>query len=247
MGSNRIEPIQHSFWSENHNSGERYDNCEAKINNPDLVRRPSLNERNESKNTLIKKARTNIEERRLYNYKASDWCYNLLCCCKLKRFSRGNYSLYNRHKLYKQGVDKFANEIDIVSFTKSLLRQLKTLVSSFTDDNEKYLSTFQHQNCLRLIDWENCKHGESNEFQIPNLISRYEVIDSYYKEIRKFFREFTTKDYRLLNGVFSNKDLKKDELDQITNKKDKIGEDMNQCDSNLPHHELDINQTMHYF
>ena len=66
-------------------------------------------------------------------------------------FNKTDYSLYNRHKLYKQGVERFNQEIDLVHYTKSL-RLLKTLLSSLMDDSEKHLSIYQHQNCLKLID-----------------------------------------------------------------------------------------------
>ena len=65
--------------------------------------------------------------------------------------SKTDYSLYNRHKLYKQGVERFNQEIDLVHYTKSL-RLLKTLLSSFMDDNERTLSAYQYQNCLKLVD-----------------------------------------------------------------------------------------------
>ena len=34
--------------------------------------------------SLFDAVRMNIENRRLYNYKTTDLCYNILCCCKLK-------------------------------------------------------------------------------------------------------------------------------------------------------------------
>ena len=84
--------------------------------------------------------------------------------------NKTDYSLYNRHKLYKQGVKRFNQEIDLVYYTKSL-RLLKTLLSSLMDDSEKTLSIYQHQNCLKLIDWDIWnKQQKLKEKQIPNFI-----------------------------------------------------------------------------
>ena len=65
--------------------------------------------------------------------------------------NKSNFSLYNRHRLYLKGAEKFNQETDFVYYARSL-RLLKMLVSSLMDDSEKYLSVYQHQNCLRLID-----------------------------------------------------------------------------------------------
>ena len=85
-------------------------------------------------------------------------------------FNKTDYSLYNRHKLYKQGVERFNQEIDLVHYTKSL-RLLKTLLSSLMDGSEKNLSIYQHQNCLKLINWDmwnwDIKHQEN---EMPKLI-----------------------------------------------------------------------------
>ena len=85
-------------------------------------------------------------------------------------FNKPNNSLYNRHELYKQGVERFNQETDLVHYAKSI-RLLKTLLSSLMDDSEKHLSIYQHQNCLKLIDWDlwnkDIKHEQK---EMPNLI-----------------------------------------------------------------------------
>ena len=92
-----------------------------------------------------------MKHRRAFNFSSSDKWYNSLCCLKLKKFfNETDYSLYNRHKVYLQGVDKFQKEIDVVNYTKSL-RLLKILCSSLMDDSERFISNYQHQNWLRLI------------------------------------------------------------------------------------------------
>ena len=130
----------------------------------------------------------------------------------LNAFSCGSNSLYTRHKVYQQGIDKFSQEIDIIYYVYSL-RKLKTLVSSLMDDSEKYLSVYQYQNCLRLIDCSKCQENQPEELQIPKLVSNNKEINSYHQEVVSFFRsyleeKFTTKDYRVLKGVFCVDDLK---------------------------------------
>ena len=108
--------------------------------------------------------------------------------------------------MYQQGVDKFAQEIDVISYTKSL-RLLKTLLSSLMDDSEKYLSIYQHQNCLKLFDRDMNEDDASEDIQIPHLMSNSETIESHQKEVNRFFRSYmeenlTAKDFRLLKGVY---------------------------------------------
>ena len=81
------------------------------------------------------------------------------------------------------------------------------------DDSEKYLSVYQYQNCLRLIDCSKCQENQPKELQIPKLVSNNKEINSYHQEVVSFFRsyleeKFTAKDYRLLKGVFCVDDLK---------------------------------------
>ena len=60
-------------------------------------------------------------------------------------FKNTGFSLYNRHQLYKQGVERFNQEIDLVYYAKSI-RLLKTLLSSSMDSGKMELSIYQHQN-----------------------------------------------------------------------------------------------------
>ena len=50
------------------------------------VVKPIYTQRYDYRESLAKKANDSITNRRLYNYKATDMCYNLLCCCKLRCF-----------------------------------------------------------------------------------------------------------------------------------------------------------------
>ena len=71
---------------EEYKSGEFDENPET-LNNRASQPTTAINAQTKlHKDRLIDKAKTNMKNRRLYNYKASDWCYNLLCWCKLKCF-----------------------------------------------------------------------------------------------------------------------------------------------------------------
>ena len=48
--------------------------------------KPIYTQRYGYRTSLAKKANDSITNRRLYDYKATDMCYNLLCCCKLRCF-----------------------------------------------------------------------------------------------------------------------------------------------------------------
>ena len=162
----------------------------------------------------------------------------VIICYDVERwnaFSSKSDSLYKRHKLYLKGLDKFSQEIDILYYTKSL-RLLKTLLSSLMDDSEKYLSMYQHQNCLKMIDWDLCQDETPEEHQIPKLTSNETMIELHHTHVNEFFRsyleeKFTAKDYRLLKGVFWEQDLKNDELKLIYSE-DKNSEDS--MSSNYP-------------
>ena len=108
-------------------------------------------------------------------------CYNLFCWWKSQKFfNKTDYSLYNRHKLYLQGVEKFHNEIDVLNYTKSL-RLLKILLSSLMDDSEKFMSTYQHQNWIKLINCDLCKEETPKNYKIPNLICKISDIENHTK------------------------------------------------------------------
>ena len=132
----------------------------------------------------------------------------ITCCAAANSdaFSHNSYSLYSRYKLYQQGLDKFTQETDIVYYAKSL-RLLKTLLSSLMDDSEKYLSVYQHQNCLRLVDCDLCQDDTQDNLNIPRLLSDSSKIVPHNSNTNQFFEnylkeKFTAKDYRLLKGVF---------------------------------------------
>ena len=84
----KITPFSYSDHHRSRESrlDENKENYEAENHDENLAISPIHNKRNQYKDSLIDKAKTNIMNRRQYNYKASDWCYNLLCLCKLKRF-----------------------------------------------------------------------------------------------------------------------------------------------------------------
>ena len=75
------------------------------------------------------------------------------------------------------------------------------------DDSEKYLSVYQHQNCIRLVDCDLCQDEVPDNLSIPKLLSDSSKIVPHNRNTNQFFEnylkeKFTAKDYRLLKGVF---------------------------------------------
>ena len=108
----------------------------------------------------------------------------------------------------------------MIHYTKSL-RLLKTLLSSLMDDSEKFMSIYQHQNWLKLIDWDLCHAPQQkDELLLPKFIDNFSKVDSHIENIDKFFAQYleeqlTARDYRLIKGVFWDEDLTNDELQLI--------------------------------
>lgn len=161
--------------------------------------------------------------RRRYNYTCGDFTYNLLCCCKcLSRDNTKPYSFYNRHKLYEKGIDKFNSEFDAEHFVKSL-RNLKILIASLMDDSERFMVTFQQRNALHLIQKDSDSESDEDAMgkKIPKMITNNTVsVENHKDRIKEFClayysEQLTDKDFKLLNGVFSKRTLKNDELEYL--------------------------------
>ena len=90
------------------------------------------------------------------------------------------------------------------------------------DDSERYMSIYQHQNWLRLIDWDQWNdERESTEKSMPKLIGDISKIDLHVKDVNDFFDQYlkeqiTAKDYRLLKGTFWDEELRNEELQAIS-------------------------------
>ena len=115
---------------------------------------------------------------------------------------------------------KFEQEIDLIHYVKSL-RLLKTLIYSLMDDKQRHLSIYQHQNWLKLFDWDLCKENTKiTDHVAPKLICKVSQIKDHDTAIKKFFdkylkQQLNDKDYRLLKGVYWGENLTDDELEKI--------------------------------
>ena len=83
LNSNNGMQESKSVEIELNNQGNHYG---VENNGISSVVKPIYTQRYDYRASLAKKANDNITNRRLYNYKATDMCYNLLCCCKLRCF-----------------------------------------------------------------------------------------------------------------------------------------------------------------
>lgn len=80
------------------------------------------------------------------------------------------------------------------------------------NDNERKLVAFQHSNTLDLIGEQS--ESEDDYSKIPKILEKQsEEIEEHHKDISEFIENYLTKkfeveDYKLLNGVFSDKILR---------------------------------------
>lgn len=76
----------------------------------------------------------------------------------------------NRLSLYKKGEHKYAHEFDAVQFSKNM-RNIKALIASLLDDNEKYMIKNQKTNVL-LLQESSSEEDLSDQDKVPKLFSK---------------------------------------------------------------------------
>lgn len=154
-----------------------------------------------------------MKERRRFNFSVFDFIYNLYCligwmfCCKRKRSS-----LFKRYKYYEYGENKYMKEFDAAYYAKSI-RRLEMLVNTFMDDSERYLVNYQKNNTISLHSDYTATSDSDDEFKkAPKMISKKTKKELHSQRIEEFFSKYlkeklTEKDYRLLHGVVSKKQM----------------------------------------
>ena len=127
------------------------------------------------------------------------------------------YGVYNRYKLYEQGIDKFTKEFDAEYYSKSL-RNLKILVAFLMDDNERFISSFQQYNALSLqnIDYESESEDEATK-DMPKYLQKDDCAEQHRENINEFLKKYlqedhSAKDLKLLKGTYARKNMKNREL-----------------------------------
>lgn len=127
------------------------------------------------------------------------------------------YGVYNRYKLYEQGIDKFTKEFDAEYYSKSL-RNLKILVASLMDNNERFISSFQQYNALSLqnIDCESDSEDEATK-DMPKYLHKEDHAEQHHENIIEFLKnylqeEHSAKDLKLLKGTYTRKNFENHEL-----------------------------------
>lgn len=147
--------------------------------------------------------------------------YNLLCCCKALSCNKNKpYGFYNRFQLLEKGLDKFSSEFDAEQYAKSI-RNLKMLVSSVMDENERSLGKFQHTNTISLIKSESDEESEGEiDKEMPKLIERKSTLAHHRNIVDKFLLKYytekhTSKDYKLMNGIMTKKTLTNEDIKKM--------------------------------
>lgn len=134
--------------------------------------------------------------------------------------------MYNRYQLYEKGIDKYIKEFDAQYYAKSL-RHLKMLVSSLMDDSERFMSVYQHYNCVSLIksDTEDDSENEAIKDMPKLLHAKDDETKAHYRNISEFLENYysethSSKDFKLLKGAFTSKKLKNSEMVDLNPEKE---------------------------
>lgn len=163
---------------------------------------------------LLKNSFDSMKSRRIYNYSAHDFCYNLCVCFKCKPKKQGDrLTAYDRYQLYKQGSEKLGLEFDAIEYTKSQ-RKLKMLVDSLLDKRERALISFQYINTIHY------DHESENEIELPSLIEKADKVQEYHESLNKFIESYTEevltrRDFRLINNVFRQTPITEETLNEM--------------------------------
>lgn len=193
----------------------------------DEVLKPSI------KRKLVKEAKVNMENRRRYNWSYFDLAYNLFWPNVLKSgrwFCNRPMNLHDRYELFKLGEAKFTEEFDCFHIVHSL-RDLGMLVGSLLDDSERYLGIYQQTRCISLRQVKEAKEEEQpqDESSLPKLLDKHGKSEEHEQAVKEFFRKyikekFTSRDYKLLRGIFSTVTMKNDEIQNLMNDSRELGE-----------------------
>ncbi|CAI2382440.1 unnamed protein product [Moneuplotes crassus] len=189
------------------------------------------------KDVLSEKAHKAMKRRMRYDWKISDFVYNffspitwLLCGWWMKK---NRFNANTRMKLYEKGEAKFLNEFDAVYYARCM-RNLNTLVGSLMDDSERFMITYQKTNCISADGETESSYSDDNYDDVPKMFAKAKKkqhktkVDDFMEEYKK--ETWTSKDYRLLNGVLSHEQLTNKQLSELQDDRDstKLYQD-NEC------------------
>ncbi|CAI2382433.1 unnamed protein product [Moneuplotes crassus] len=176
---------------------------------------------------LANKAHKAMKRRMRYHWKVSDFVYNffspitwLLCGCWMKK---NRLNAHTRMKLYEKGEAKFLNEFDAVYYARCM-RNLNTLVGSLMDDSERFMITYQKTNCISADGETESGYSDDNYDGVPKMFAKakkrqHQVkVDDFMERYKK--ETWTSKDYRLLNGILSHEQLTNKQLSELQDDRD---------------------------
>ena len=117
----------------------------SKQNNMKIIENSDGNTHN-----ILKRAIEVVKNRKLYSYSFCDLIYNLFWPIKWITFRLKCWNKYkNRHLLLQKGSEKYTQEMDLVSFIKSV-RRVEMLINSQLSERQKFFEQFQHSHVISL-------------------------------------------------------------------------------------------------
>ena len=172
-------------------------------------------ENSESKLDSIKQSIYEMKNRWRYNYSFLNLWYNIFWPLKwlsLKWSNRLN-SLRNEYQIFSAGQHKLNRDLSVVNFVK-MQHKLKTLVRLLLNRQQKLLASYSKLNKIRINsssdDYSNSNSSINQD--MPNMLDSCKAKQNNNENVNKFFDEYmqqklTLKDYKLIHGVFTNKEL----------------------------------------
>ncbi|CAI2382333.1 unnamed protein product [Moneuplotes crassus] len=177
----------------------------------------------ESRHHISNKAHRRMKKRVRYDWKLSDFVFNLFsslkclcfCCCRMKN----KLHIKLRHKLYERGEEKFIKEFDAVTFARNA-RNMNTLINSMMDEKERMMVIYQKSNVIPLNSDTKSSESEDPYDEVPKMFSLHKKKILHQHMVNKFMSEYSLetwsgRDFRLLNGVYSKHKLKENLLHKL--------------------------------
>ena len=88
---------------------------------------------------------------------------------------------------FKKGEDKFSEELDVVSFTRSQ-RELKMLMHSMMNEHQRFLAPYQKLNAISLLSDSESNNSDDLAFsKIPKMLSKADGKQRHREAINQFF------------------------------------------------------------
>ena len=198
---------------------------------PNLYSHKQYKDKTHASSELIQKAVNEMKSRSKFNYSISDVVYNVIWPFKWLKFAwlKVFKTLKNRYRLYLKGQNKLLKELSVVQFVK-MQHRLNLLVRLLLDRQGRLLAAYQQTDTLGIASnsAEDCSDN-SDEAYLTNLLDNSDAKHIYSEFTNKFFEDILTSkqseiNFKLLHGVWSNRELTQDQLEDAKAARDRSTE-----------------------